>query len=144
MVIASGITSERSQKAHGDNNRCHSPNAYDDEKDEGEPIGLADDWELMPEVRAARDQGGIKGRKLGVTWKDLTVKGVGADAAINENFGSQFNVAQKIRETRGAMPLRTILEGSHGCVKPGESRDVLPELSSDSVLVLQEHARRTG
>jgi hypothetical protein len=74
----------------------------------------------MPDVRAVKEEGISKGHKLGVIWKDLTVQGVGTDTAINENFGSQFNLPQKIREKRGATPLKTILEGSHGCVKPGE------------------------
>jgi ABC-type multidrug transport system ATPase subunit len=117
-------------------------NAYDDEKDEGEPIGLADDWELMPEVRAARDQGGIKGRKLGVTWRDLTVKGVGVDSAINENVASQFNVPKKISEKRQPRPLRTILDNSHGCVKPGEMLLVLGRPGAGCTTLLKMLANR--
>ncbi|KAI7160183.1 hypothetical protein KC316_g13969, partial [Hortaea werneckii] len=48
-------------------------------------ISKADDWKLMPEIKEFKqqdDKDQIKGRKLGVTWKDLTVKGIGADAAF--------------------------------------------------------------
>jgi ATP-binding cassette subfamily G (WHITE) protein 2 (SNQ2) len=93
-----------------------------------EPISLADDWALMPEIKAFQDQheeDNMKGRKLGVTWKNLTVKGVSADAALNENFGSQFNIPRVISESRHRAPLKTILENSHGCVKPGEMLMVL-------------------
>lgn len=86
-------------------------------------ISKADDWKLMPEVRQLQVQNEkdqAKGRRLGVTWKNLTVKGVGADAAFNENAISQFNIATQIKEKRQPAPLKTILEESHGCVKPGE------------------------
>ncbi|RAL60548.1 hypothetical protein DID88_009744 [Monilinia fructigena] len=59
-------------------------------------------------------------RDLGVTWRNLTVKGIGADAAINENVGSQFNIPKIIKEGRASPPLRTIIDNAHGCVKPGE------------------------
>jgi ABC-type multidrug transport system ATPase subunit len=113
-----------------------------DSDDEGERIGLADDWEMMPEVRAAEKQGVVTGRKLGVTWTDITVKGVRADAAINENVGSQFNIPQKIREKRRAEPLRTILEGSHGCVKPGEMLLVLGRPGAGCTTLLKMLANR--
>jgi ATP-binding cassette, subfamily G (WHITE), member 2, PDR len=105
----------------------HSNRAYDDSDDEkGEPI--ASDWSMMPEIQAFQQQGEkdqVKGRKLGVTWTNLTVKGIGADAAINENFGSQFNIPRAIMESRHGAPLKTIIDDSHGCVKPGEMLLVL-------------------
>jgi ABC-type glutathione transport system ATPase component len=106
--------------------RRHS-RAYDDSEDEKiEPI--ADDWSMAPELRAFQKQGEkdqVKGRRLGLTWRNITVKGVGADAAMNENVGSQFNVPQAIKESRGGAPLKTLVENSHGCVKPGEMLLVL-------------------
>ncbi|KAL2054657.1 hypothetical protein ABVK25_004960 [Lepraria finkii] len=83
----------------------------------------ADDWDLMPEVKAYQRQNEadhLQGRKLGVTWTHLTVKGISADASLNENVLSQFNVPQMLKESRHKPPLKTILEDSHGCVKPGE------------------------
>lgn len=121
---------------------------YDsDEEDEEnrQPISMADDWGMMPEIRAHREQGekdNVKGKKLGVTWKDVTVKGVGADAAINENVGSQFNVPKKIQEGRRGAPLRTILDNIHGCVKPGEMLLVLGRPGSGCTTLLKMLANR--
>ncbi|PSK38472.1 Brefeldin A resistance protein [Elsinoe australis] len=86
------------------------------------------EWALAGEVRefeAEREKTGLKHRKLGVTWNNLTVKGIGADTAIHENVLSNFNVLQKIKESRQPKHLRTILDSSHGCVKPGEMLLVL-------------------
>jgi len=99
-----------------------------DDSSSDESISKADDWKLMPEVKEVRAQDmidKIKSRRLGVTWRDLTVKGVGADAAINENVLSQFNIFTKIRGGRQKAPLKTIIDSSHGCVKPGEMLLVL-------------------
>lgn len=100
---------------------------YADE-DEDESISKANDWKLMDEVKAIAQQtqaDGGKERRLGVTWNNLTVKGIGADAAFNENVLSQFNIPKLIGESRQKTPLRTIIDDSHGCVKPGEMLLVL-------------------
>ena len=113
----------------------------DDEKDG--PIGA--DWSMMPDIRAFADQNQkdqVKGRKLGVTWKNLTVKGVGADAAINENVGSQFNIPKIVREARQGAPLRTIIDNSHGCVKPGEMLLVLGRPGAGCTTLLKMLANR--
>jgi len=51
--------------------------AYDDSVDEvAEPI--ANDWGMAPELKAFQQQGEkdqVKGRRLGLTWTNLTVKG---------------------------------------------------------------------
>lgn len=102
--------------------------AYDsDEDNKDEPISMAD-WGMMPEIQAMKDQGEkdhVKRRDLGVTWRNLTVKGIGADAAINENVVSQFNIPKIVKEGRASAPLRTLVENAHGCVKPGEMLLVL-------------------
>jgi len=107
--------------------RRQSSRVYDsDDEDNSEPI--SNDWSLMPEIKAFQQQGEkdqVKRRKLGVTWTHLTVKGVGADAAINENVGSQFNIPRAIKEGRHGAPMKTILDDIHGCVKPGEMLLVL-------------------
>jgi ATP-binding cassette subfamily G (WHITE) protein 2 (SNQ2) len=95
---------------------------------DNEKSSKADNWKLMPDVKEYQRHGKedeLKDRRLGVTWTNLTVKGVGADAAFNENALSQFNIPQKIREGRGAASLKTIIDNSHGCVKPGEMLLVL-------------------
>lgn len=93
----------------------------DNDPDEDHPISKAEDWAMMPDVKHFQKQNNksdFKGRRLGVTWKNLTVKGVGADAAFQENVLSQFNIPQKIGEARRGLPTKTILDDCHGCVKP--------------------------
>ncbi|KAG0647786.1 abc multidrug transporter atrF [Hyphodiscus hymeniophilus] len=115
-----------------------------DEDREDQPIGTVD-WSLMPDIRAIADQeekDNVHGRKLGVTWTNLTVKGVGADAAINENFGSQFNIPQIVKEARQKAPLKTIIDNSHGCVKPGEMLLVLGRPGAGCTSLLKMLANR--
>ncbi|KAL3486049.1 ABC-2 type transporter-domain-containing protein [Aspergillus germanicus] len=88
----------------------------------------ADGWALMPQVKQQNErqmQSGFKRQELGVTWQNLSVEVVSAEAAVQENFLSQFNVPQLMKESRNKPPLRTILSDSHGCVKPGEMLLVL-------------------
>jgi ATP-binding cassette subfamily G (WHITE) protein 2 (SNQ2) len=120
----------------------------DDETSEDEPISNPEEWKLMPEIKGIQDQAekdDLKGRRLGVTWTNLTVKGVGADAAFNENVGSQFNIPQLIREKMHGSPLKTILENSHGCVKPGEMLLVLGRPGAGCTTLLKMLSnRRSG
>lgn len=84
------------------------------------------DWNMAREVKEMNaNNRGQKPKHLGVTWQNLTVKGVGQSAMIQENVLSQFNMWQKIAESRRPSNMRTILENSHGCVKPGEMLLVL-------------------
>jgi ABC-type multidrug transport system ATPase subunit len=86
------------------------------------------DWSVMPEVKAVRhhrERGTNGERKLGITWNNLTIKGVGAAASVNENVLSQF-IPKKLKTGSGAKPsIRTIIDNSHGCVRPGEMLLVL-------------------
>jgi hypothetical protein len=85
-------------------------------------------WGMKPKIVELRDRdqrSGFPARELGVTWKNLTVKAISADAAIHENFASQFNIPKLVRESKHKPPLKTILDNSHGCVKPGEMLLVL-------------------
>ncbi|KAG9253562.1 ABC transporter [Emericellopsis atlantica] len=103
------------------------------------------DWALQSEVAAfaARDEAsGFPRRELGVTWKDLTVEALSTDAAIHENVVSQFNIPTKIRESRQKPPLRTILDNSHGCVKPGEMLLVLGRPGSGCTTLLNMLANK--
>jgi ABC-type multidrug transport system ATPase subunit len=80
---------------------------------------------MAPEVYKMRERheaGGEKPRKLGVTWENLTVKGVSSNATFNENVLSQFFPFH--RGSKGAQQ-KTIIEDSYGCVKPGEMLLVL-------------------
>ena len=126
----------------------HSPVSSDVTLPEKGFVSKADDWELMPEVKMNQERGerdNLKGRKLGLTWNNLNVKGVGADAAFNENVLSQFNIPRNIMEGRHKAPLKTILEDNHGCVKPGEMLLVLGRPGAGCTTLLKMLSnRRTG
>lgn len=103
------------------------------------------DWGLKPEVVAFRERdraSGFPARELGVTWQNLTVGAVGADAAIHENVISQFNIPKLVKESRHKAPLKTILDGSHGCVKPGEMLLVLGRPGSGCTTLLNMLANK--
>lgn len=103
------------------------------------------EWALRSEVVAFRDQdqaSGLPLRELGVTWQNLTVEALSTDAAIHENAISQFNIPTKIRESRQKPPLRTILDNSHGCVKPGEMLLVLGRPGSGCTTLLNMLANK--
>lgn len=82
-------------------------------------------WPITQEVRQLQDRlraEDSKPGKLGVTWQDLTVKGVSNDAMFNENILSQFVPFGKSTKN---VPDKTIIDSSFGCVKPGEMLLVL-------------------
>lgn len=101
----------------------------DDNTDDLEEMGQ--EWHSMPEYTALKGDAGSGivaqyGRKVGVTWENLTIKGVGADACFNENVGSQFLPARlKGSANIAESTLKTIIDTSSGCVRPGEMLLVL-------------------
>jgi ABC-type multidrug transport system ATPase subunit len=97
------------------------------------------EWALTSKVAAfqKRDQAsGFPGRQLGITWKDLTVEVTRPHAALHENVMSQLNIPKLINESRQQAPLKTILDSSHGCVKPGEMLLVLGRPGSGCTTLL--------
>ncbi|KAJ5516546.1 hypothetical protein N7527_008106 [Penicillium freii] len=75
-------------------------------------------WPITPDIlqiRQRNETNGGNSKKLGVTWQNLTVKGISSDALYNENVLSQFNLFGKGSKSP---PLKTIIDNSSGCVKP--------------------------
>ncbi|KAE8343763.1 hypothetical protein BDV24DRAFT_172446 [Aspergillus arachidicola] len=108
-------------------------------------VSRAEDWSLMPQVKQQHERdvaSGFKSRELGVTWKNVNVEVVSSEAAVNENFLSQFNIPQKIKDGRNKPPLRSILQNSHGCVKPGEMLLVLGRPGSGCTTLLKMLSNR--
>lgn len=104
------------------------------------------EWSLKPKVAAfkERDQAGEfpNPRELGVTWRNLSVEVISADAALHENVFSQFNIPKLIQESRHKAPLKTIVDNSHGCVKPGEMLLVLGRPGSGCTTLLNMIANK--
>lgn len=116
--------------------------AFSDQQNEP---SKANDWALIPTVKQQHERdtaSGLGERSLGVTWQNLTVEAVSADAAINENTLSQFNIPKLAGEARRKTPLKTILDNSHGCVKPGEMLLVLGRPGSGCTTLLRMLSNR--
>ncbi|KAF2013317.1 ABC transporter [Aaosphaeria arxii CBS 175.79] len=101
-----------------------------------------DDWRLAAQVKEVQINDQAESRRLGVTWKDLTVKVMPSDAKLQENVLSQFNIPQQIKESRHKPTLKTILDQSSGCVKPGEMLLVLGRPGSGCTTLLKMLANK--
>ncbi|KAF4973175.1 hypothetical protein FZEAL_9392 [Fusarium zealandicum] len=103
------------------------------------------DWALKPKVATFKQRdktSGFPDRELGVTWQNLNVEVMAADAAIHENVVSQFNVPKLFKESRHKPPLKKIVDNSHGCVKPGEMLLVLGRPGSGCTTLLNMLANK--
>ena len=60
---------------------------------------------------------------------------------MNETFISQLNLPTLIKEARGKKELKTILDDTHGCVKPGEMMIVLGRPGSGCTTLLKVSAK---
>ena len=68
------------------------------------------------------DEHGIQRRELGVMFENLRVVGLGATANYQDTLGSMLNpmnIIAGIKKARNP-PVRDILSGFEGVVKPGE------------------------
>lgn len=113
-----------------------------DSSDDASQKTIVPEWRLAAEVKAAQMNDHAESRGLGVTWKDLTVKVIPSDARLQENVLSQFNTLQQIKEGRQKPSLRTILDKSSGCVKPGEMLLVLGRPGSGCTTLLKMLANK--
>lgn len=100
------------------------------------PTRSREPWHMTEEVRQRNErdeESGQKPRKLGVTWQNLTVKGISSNATFNENVFSQFYPFHRDGKSK---PLKTIIDNSSGCVKPGEMLLVLGRPGSGCTTLL--------
>ncbi|KAF8069190.1 pleiotropic drug resistance ABC transporter [Lyophyllum atratum] len=91
-----------------------------------------------------REEANILTRELGVQWQNLRVVGLGSTAAYQETFGSILSPAsiiEKIRTMRNP-PLRDILSGFEGVVRPGEMLLVLGRPGSGCTTFLKTLANQ--
>ncbi|OQV10163.1 hypothetical protein CLAIMM_14198 [Cladophialophora immunda] len=122
---------------------------YDVDKDYTESDPYDPTWDMAGEVKRRHEQdqdSGLGERKLGLTWKNLSVYGEGAGTVVHENVLSMFNIRAQMADARArkANGLRkTILDNSHGCVKPGEMLLVLgrPGAGCTTLLNILANAR---
>jgi ABC-type multidrug transport system ATPase subunit len=111
------------------------------------PNVKANDWSMLSKLQEENDRNlaaGFKKQELGITWQDLSVQVVSSEAAVNETVLSQFNIPVKVKESRRKPPMRTILNKSHGCVKPGEMLLVLGRPGAGCTTLLKMLANRRG
>jgi ATPase subunit of ABC transporter with duplicated ATPase domains len=131
--------SGRSQEQEDDEMELAAMDLSSDDDSTKTKVG---EWRLASTVKEVQLNDQAESRKLGVTWKDLTVKVVPSDAMLQENVLSQFNIPQQIKEGRNKPSLKTILDSSSGCVKPGEMLLVLGRPGSGCTTLLKMLANK--
>jgi ATPase subunit of ABC transporter with duplicated ATPase domains len=131
--------SGRSQEQEDDEMELAAMDLSSDDESTKTKVG---EWRLASTVKEVQLNDQAESRKLGVTWKDLTVKVVPSDAMLQENVLSQFNIPQQIKEGRNKPSLKTILDSSSGCVKPGEMLLVLGRPGSGCTTLLKMLANK--
>ncbi|TFK38227.1 pleiotropic drug resistance ABC transporter [Crucibulum laeve] len=92
-----------------------------------------------------REQADIKTREIGVVFEDLRVVGLKASASYQENMASLLNpvnILEKLRTIRHP-PLRDLISGFEGLVRPGEMLLVLGRPGSGCSTFLKALANQT-
>ncbi|KAJ7852077.1 ABC-2 type transporter-domain-containing protein [Mycena olivaceomarginata] len=96
-------------------------------------------------VQRKLEEANVDRRELGVVFQDLKVVGLGASASYQPTLGSTLNplsILEQIRTLRHP-PLRNILEGFSGVVRPGEMLLVLGRPGSGCSTFLKTLANQT-
>ncbi|KAG6834682.1 hypothetical protein H0H93_008064, partial [Arthromyces matolae] len=99
---------------------------------------------ILNSLSLRKDAAHIQSRELGVMFENLRVTGLGSSAAYFSTVGSVLNpmtIYEKLRTLRNP-PLRNIIEGFEGVVRPGEMLLVLgrPESGCSTFLkILANH-----
>ncbi|KAJ7196400.1 pleiotropic drug resistance ABC transporter [Mycena pura] len=96
-------------------------------------------------VQQKLEEAHVDRRELGVAFQDLKVVGLGASASFQPTLGSTLNplsILEQIKTLRHP-PLRNILEGFSGVVRPGEMLLVLGRPGSGCSTFLKTLANQT-
>ncbi|KIY47285.1 pleiotropic drug resistance ABC transporter [Fistulina hepatica ATCC 64428] len=113
---------------------------------DGDKSAPFDFEQTLRTVMRMREEADIASRELGVVFDHLSVTGIGASAAYQPTLGSllnPLNIAEKVRNARHT-PTRTILDGFHGSVRPGEMLLVLGRPGAGCTTLLKTLANETG
>ncbi|MCJ1447807.1 MAG: hypothetical protein MMC23_008319 [Stictis urceolatum] len=133
--------SAQTQRSQYEQDRDRYGVGEEDEIGDGIPLSEAESWTMKPSIKefsAADEKDGKGRRRLGVTWKNLQVKGYSSDSAMSDNVLSQFDIPAHIKEARHRAPLKSIIEDSSGCVKPGEMLLVLGRPGAGCTTLLKQ------
>ncbi|KAF7428110.1 hypothetical protein PC9H_007329 [Pleurotus ostreatus] len=97
-------------------------------------------------IVAKSEEAGITRRQLGVLFRDLRVVGIGASASHLPTLGSVLNPFLMIERIQTARhpPLKDILSGFEGVVRPGEMLLVLGRPGSGCSTLLKSLANQRG
>lgn len=125
----------------GTNRRDESKNVYDS-ADQTSSTTDIDEWQLARDIAHYDMNNQAGNRKLGVTWKNLSVNVLPADERFHENIITQFNLLQLAKDLRAKPPMKTILDSSSGCVRPGEMLLVLGRPGSGCTTLLKMLANK--
>ncbi|EUC45169.1 hypothetical protein COCMIDRAFT_96219 [Bipolaris oryzae ATCC 44560] len=114
----------------------------EDGADQSSTNTQVEQWRLAKDLKYFDINNQASSRKLGVTWKNLSVSVVPADERFKENILSQFNLLQLLKDFRAKPALKPILESSSGCVRPGEMLLVLGRPGSGCTTLLKMLANK--
>ncbi|KAL0955420.1 hypothetical protein HGRIS_001666 [Hohenbuehelia grisea] len=93
-----------------------------------------------------RDEAGIEPRELGVLFDNLCVVGLGASARFQPTLGSMLNPLNILRKVQALRhpPLREIISGFEGLVRPGEMLLVLGRPGAGCTTLLKTLTNQTS